>query len=354
MAAVRDKKPKKKVWILIICVVVCVLLLTLCCRCCASNPMTTSSAPVSESIVALSKESVTTSEDAMEKTDSAEAATSVSRNSVESKEDLSSESDTESREESAEQDMTTEEATSTLPEEITEEAATTLEGNTEKTEPATTKEKETTKSTSGQNPTPGATTTAATPKTTKATVPAPTTTAAPQPTTTAAPTQPAHTHNFKGTVTKVATCGAAGVMTYTCSCGKSYTEAIPATGNHNWIESMNCSSWDLHVNWSYFKGLMRYFSLIGEKNILTDETKFVLTNMTFLNTKNKKDLSDDILPQTISHTVKLKEIIKPKMIVFLDGGDAFGYLNNLKGEFKFQDHTSKYPIKNKFCSFIWN
>ena len=25
-------------------------------------------------------------------------------------------------------------------------------------------------------------------------------------------------------------------MTYTCSCGKSYTEAIPATGNHNWIE----------------------------------------------------------------------------------------------------------------------
>ena len=116
-------------------------------------------------------------------------------------------------------------------------------------------------------------------------------------------------------------------------------------GNHNWIESMNCSSWDLHINWPYFKGLMRYFSLIGERNILMDETKFVLTNMTFLNTKNKKDLSDDILPQTISHTVKLIEIIKPKMIVFLAGGDAFGYLNNLKGESKFQDLTSKYPIK---------
>ena len=25
-------------------------------------------------------------------------------------------------------------------------------------------------------------------------------------------------------------------MTYTCSCGKSYTESIPATGNHNWEE----------------------------------------------------------------------------------------------------------------------
>ena len=124
-------------------------------------------------------------------------------------------------------------------------------------------------------------------------------------------------------------------------------------GNHNWIESMNCSSWDLHVSWPYFKGLMRYFSLIGERNILMDETKFVLTNMTFLNTKNKKDLSNDILPRTISLTVELIELIRPKMIVFLDGGDAFGYLNNLKGEFKFQDHTSKYPIKKVKDSSVY-
>ena len=115
-------------------------------------------------------------------------------------------------------------------------------------------------------------------------------------------------------------------------------------GNHNWIESKNCTSWDLHIKWPYFQGLMRYFSRIGESNILLDETKFVLTNMTFLNTKNKKDLSNDILPRTISHTVKLIEIIEPKMIVFLDGGEAFGYLNNLE-KVKFQDLRNKYPIK---------
>ena len=122
-------------------------------------------------------------------------------------------------------------------------------------------------------------------------------------------------------------------------------------GNHNRIESKNWTSWDIHIKWPYFQGLMRYFSLIGESNILLDETKFVLTNMTFLSTKNKKDLSNDILPKTISHTVKLIEIIKPKMIVFLDGGEAFEYLNNLE-KVEFQDFRSKYPIKKVKSSSI--
>lgn len=38
-----------------------------------------------------------------------------------------------------------------------------------------------------------------------------------------------------GTITTPATCGAAGVRTYTCSnCGETKTETIPATGNHSW------------------------------------------------------------------------------------------------------------------------
>ena len=50
---------------------------------------------------------------------------------------------------------------------------------------------------------------------------------------TTAPTD-AHTHSYSSSVTTAATCGKAGVMTYTCSCGDSYTEAIPATGNHSY------------------------------------------------------------------------------------------------------------------------
>ena len=46
--------------------------------------------------------------------------------------------------------------------------------------------------------------------------------------------QPTHTHSYSSSVTKNPSCGENGVMTYTCSCGSSYTEAIPASG-HQWI-----------------------------------------------------------------------------------------------------------------------
>lgn len=48
------------------------------------------------------------------------------------------------------------------------------------------------------------------------------------------PSQPAHTHSYSSSVTTQPTCGKAGVRTYTCACGNSYTESIPATGNHKW------------------------------------------------------------------------------------------------------------------------
>ncbi len=42
-------------------------------------------------------------------------------------------------------------------------------------------------------------------------------------------------HNYDSVVTKEATCTENGVKTYTCSCGDSYTEVIPAKG-HTWSE----------------------------------------------------------------------------------------------------------------------
>ena len=41
-----------------------------------------------------------------------------------------------------------------------------------------------------------------------------------------------HVHAYESVITTPATCGAEGVITYTCACGDSYTEAIPATGEH--------------------------------------------------------------------------------------------------------------------------
>ena len=40
-----------------------------------------------------------------------------------------------------------------------------------------------------------------------------------------------HTHNYTAKVPKQATCTAAGVKTFTCICGSSYTETIPAKGH---------------------------------------------------------------------------------------------------------------------------
>ncbi len=51
-------------------------------------------------------------------------------------------------------------------------------------------------------------------------------------------------HNYVGEETLAPTCGAAGVMTYTCSaCGDSYTEAIAATGAHSYDHT-----WDADCN----------------------------------------------------------------------------------------------------------
>ena len=46
-----------------------------------------------------------------------------------------------------------------------------------------------------------------------------------------------HSHSYTGTVTTEATCTEAGIKTFTCSCGATYTETIPAKG-HTWDEGM--------------------------------------------------------------------------------------------------------------------
>lgn len=45
-------------------------------------------------------------------------------------------------------------------------------------------------------------------------------------------TQVTHKHNYVETITKEPTCTETGEKTYTCDCGDSYAEAIPATGHH--------------------------------------------------------------------------------------------------------------------------
>lgn len=54
-----------------------------------------------------------------------------------------------------------------------------------------------------------------------------------------------------GTVTTAATCASAGVKTFTCSCGKSRTEAIPATGHSMKTDSTPASCTDAGKSKTY-------------------------------------------------------------------------------------------------------
>ncbi|MCD8085029.1 MAG: hypothetical protein LUF28_01630 [Clostridiales bacterium] len=53
----------------------------------------------------------------------------------------------------------------------------------------------------------------------------------------AQPGEGEHTHAYTAEVTTEATCTTDGVLTYTCACGDSYTEVIPATG-HNYVTAV--------------------------------------------------------------------------------------------------------------------
>ena len=53
--------------------------------------------------------------------------------------------------------------------------------------------------------------------------------------------EPPHEHSYTEAITKTATCTEAGVKTYTCSCGDTYTEGIAATGHDfDGSECKNC------------------------------------------------------------------------------------------------------------------
>ncbi|HJD21576.1 MAG TPA: SGNH/GDSL hydrolase family protein [Candidatus Gemmiger faecigallinarum] len=68
--------------------------------------------------------------------------------------------------------------------------------------------------------------------------PSPSPTPAPTPTPVPEPTPTPHTHQYAETERVEPTCGAAGHVTMQCSCGASYTDELPATGQHTWDEGV--------------------------------------------------------------------------------------------------------------------
>ena len=65
------------------------------------------------------------------------------------------------------------------------------------------------------------------------------------PETTTEETTTAHTHDYSSAITKEAACMTEGVMTYTCECGDTYTEGIPAAGHSFGAYTYNNDATDL-------------------------------------------------------------------------------------------------------------
>ena len=90
----------------------------------------------------------------------------------------------------------------------------------------------------------------------------------------------------------------------------------------------NTINWQKRRKWPFWNRLYKYFANVKNGNPLDDESKIVVTNMTFFNSKEAKDINNFLFYKSIPFTLDLIGILKPKQIVFLGGS---GILNKLNG-----------------------
>ena len=92
------------------------------------------------------------------------------------------------------------------------------------------------------------------------------------------------------------------------------------TGNPNWSD---------RNKWHYWNRLKAYFRGVKTGNPLEDEKNFVVTNMSFFNSKEAKQLPLDLLIKTIPYSLDLIKVLKPKHILFLGGVRMLDKLNKV-------------------------
>lgn len=97
-------------------------------------------------------------------------------------------------------------------------------------------------------------------------------------------------------------------------------------GNYCKNEAGN-PNWSDRNKWQFWKGLKAYFKDVKSGNPLEDEKNFVVTNMSFFNSKEAKQLPLHLLIKTIPFSLDLIKVLKPKHIIIL--GSA-GMLDKLK------------------------
>jgi bacterial surface protein 26-residue repeat/bacterial surface protein 26-residue repeat/bacterial surface protein 26-residue repeat/bacterial surface protein 26-residue repeat/bacterial surface protein 26-residue repeat/bacterial surface protein 26-residue repeat len=107
---------------------------------------------------------------------------------------------------------------------------------------------------------------------------------------------PDHVHSYTESITKEPTCVEDGEKTYTCICGDSYTEAIPATGKHNYVDGTCTGCGDTedpyavapaseYLDWNYtlneMDGTITLNYYIGSKENVTVYSNYTLNGKTY-------------------------------------------------------------------------
>ena len=85
-------------------------------------------------------------------------------------------------------------------------------------------------------------------------------------------------------------------------------------------------NWNDRSKWHYWNRLKAYFRGVKTGNPLEDEKNFVVTNMSFFNSKEAKQLPLNLLIKTIPYSLDLIKVLMPKHIVFLGGAGMLGKL----------------------------
>lgn len=95
----------------------------------------------------------------------------------------------------------------------------------------------------------------------------------------------------------------------------------------NYFKNNGISSWSNREKWVFWKRLKAYFRDVKSGNPLDKEEDFVVTNMSFFNSKKANQLSYNLLIKTIPYSLELIKILSPRHILFLGG---VGMLDKLK------------------------
>jgi hypothetical protein len=97
----------------------------------------------------------------------------------------------------------------------------------------------------------------------------------------------------------------------------------------NYFKESDRSSWDDREKWLFWWRLKAYFKDVLPRNPLEKEEKFVLTNMSFFNSKKANHLPNKLLIQSIPYSLDLIKLLAPPKIVFLGGGGMLEKLNRV-------------------------